>query len=133
GPITIGTPALNFGTSSIGSNTSILATGDSSITINSGGGNNPLVITGPSDAKAIISTTFASTGSISVTPTAGQSVTFFRPLAADTTEFDLLGGPVSVNVSSGGSATVNAAATVLSDHALTFNVNNAGALTNSGT
>src|SRR5262249_6548828 len=57
GAITIGTPVLTFGTNSNGSNTSINATGDSVITINSGGGASALTINGPSNAKAIITTT----------------------------------------------------------------------------
>jgi hypothetical protein len=122
-PITVSTPSI-----SLGNNALLSATGASNISINSGGGANPLTITLDNGESGTIST---AGGTVAIAPTSGQSLTFAKTTGAGTSILNLDGGPVTTTTSSAGTA-VNSNVVLDSNSTITMNVNGS-TLTNNGT
>lgn len=113
-PVAVNTPILTFGNSA-----ALMGIGSTAITIGSGGAN-PLTIVAPDSSSATISA--GATGSISIAPTVGQTLTFAKSAGAGTTTLNI-NGTQFTSVSSG--TTINAGVTVASNNAINMTVNGA--------
>jgi hypothetical protein len=108
--VTISSRLINLGTTA-----TINATGNSAISVNSGGGAVGLTVQTTTGSSGTISTA----GSLTLTPTAGQTLIFSQSGAGSATLF--VGGSFSTTTTVG--TTVNAGVTLSGNSHMTFNVN----------
>ena len=123
--LTIGSPAVTFGDLA-----SLSASGNSVITLNSGGGANPLTITLPDNSSATIAT--SGTGTINFTPTAGRNLVFAKSAGVNTTILNLNDGATNTTTSGAGTTNINADVLLRSNNNITM-TSNGQLINNNGT
>lgn len=116
-------PYIEFATGS-----GITATGASNIYVNNGLSASPIVVALANGSDITISTTG---GSFNITPTAGQTATFFT-LSSGSAALHLNGGPVTVNISNSATLQIQSGTTLSATGNIIANINN-GSFDNSGT